>query len=154
MDPTQTAEIGAALHDGKQPRVAAPAQWAFRTVITLHGLDAFAQAVLAGAFLNGNYEMLALHRLNAVLGVVVLGYLQLLVALLYWRPSGGPAWPLLTSVGISAAESLQIVLGFQRQIGVHVPLGVGITAGVIVLATWAWRGTFGQRRRIAQPSTL
>jgi len=132
--------------EGAVPGVARSARWAFRTVITVHAIDAFAQAVLAGGFLDGRFELLGLHRDNAILGVVVLGYLQILVAVLYWRPGGGPAWPLAASAVISAAESLQIVLGFTRRIALHVPLGVAIIAGMALLAAWAWRGTFGQRR--------
>jgi len=122
-------------------------RWILRGVISVHALDAFAQAVLAGGFLNGNYDLLGLHRVNAIAGVVVLGYLQLAITVLYWRPFGGVGWPMLASAAISAAESLQIVLGFDRSIAIHVPLGVAIIVAVAMLATWAWRGSFGLRRR-------
>ena len=122
-------------------------RWTLRGVVSVHALDAFTQAVLAGGFLNGNYDMLGVHRVNAIAGVVVLGYLQLVITVLYWRPFGGAAWPILASAAISAAESLQIVLCFDRSIAIHVPLGVAIIVATAMLASWAWRGSFGLRRR-------
>lgn len=127
--------------------VGRPIRWGFRTVISVHALSAFAQAVLAGGFLNGNYDMLGLHGGISATGVEILGYLQVVVAVLYWRPAGGVLWPALASVAIAAAENVQITLGFDRTIGLHVPLGVVIIAAMTVLATWAWRGSFGLRTR-------
>ncbi|QIS15675.1 hypothetical protein [Nocardia arthritidis] len=111
---------------------------ALRWVITLHALGAFGQAVLAGRFLSGDYDMVAAHATNATV-VGGIGYLQVVVALLVWRPGRGPVWPLAVSVGLVLAETAQILLGYFRGIGVHVPLGVAIIAALMVLLTWAWR---------------
>src|SRR3954447_10741248 len=130
---------------GEQPAIEARLRWAFRTLITLHALEVFLQAVLAGAFLDGHSAMLGLHRENAIT-LVVLGYVQILVAFAYWRPGGGPIWPLWASVAMSVAETVQFFLGLGRLIGVHVPLGVAIVVCAVLLAQWAWRDTFGRRR--------
>lgn len=145
LETLTTAHVSIAQADRPNALVVRPIRWGFRALISVHALDAFAQAVLAGGFLNGSYDMLGLHRDNAIMGVVVLGYLQIVVAALYWRPAGGTLWPALASVGIAAAESLQIVLGFNRVVGLHVPLGVAIIAAMTVLTAWAWRGSFGLR---------
>jgi hypothetical protein len=134
--------------DCETPLVARRLRWVFCALITVHALDAFAQAVLAGGFLNGTYSMLGLHRDNGI-GLVLLGYLQIGVAIAYWRPGGGPAWPLWVCLGISVAETVQYFLGLGRLIGIHVPLGVAIIVGAVMLAQWAWRDTFGRRRPLA-----
>lgn len=110
----------------------------FRWFVTAAAVLAFAQAALAGAFLNGHYGALNLHSINAslvalaTLGMVVVGGL-------IWRPGRGAAWPALVSLGVLAAEVLQIGLGFARSLSLHVPLGVAIIAGLIVLTLRAWR---------------
>jgi hypothetical protein len=113
-------------------------RWLFRGVITAQTVLAFAQAALAGGFLAGNYDFLALHRENATFTGIT-GILVLLCAVLQWRPGGGPAWPIFVSAGLFAAEAAQIMLGFSRVLAVHVPLGVAITAAIVVLLIWAWR---------------
>jgi hypothetical protein len=85
--------------------------------------------------------MLGIHRGNGI-SVAIIGYAQLLVALLYWRPGRGPGWPVPLALGLSAAETLQIYLGFNRIIGVHVPLGVTIIATAALLTASVWRPTF------------
>ena|SRR5689334_24718190 len=116
-------------------------RWLLRAVVTLHLVDVFAQPVLAGRFMSGDYDMLAAHRINAT-SVAAVGFAQLLVALLVWRPGRGPGWPALVSLGLSLAEPLQIYLGFHRVIGVHVPLAVVIVATSAVLAVQVWRPAF------------
>lgn len=126
-------------------RVAMPYRWALRAVITLHALDVFAQPVLAGRFLAGDYDTLALHSTNAII-VGIIGYVQIVAAILYWWPAGGAGWPVLAAFGVSAAETVQIILGFERVVGVHVPLGVAIISTMVVLLVWVWRRDFGSRR--------
>src|SRR3954454_1484430 len=120
-------------------------RWTFRGLITLHAFLVFLQAVLAGAFLDGHFAMLGVHRENAI-GLVVLGYVQIVVAVAYWRPGGGAVWPLWACVALSVAETVQFFLGLGRLIGLHVPLGVAIIVCAVLLAQWAWRDTFGRRR--------
>ena len=114
-------------------------------MITGHAIAAFAQSVLAGAFLDGHVVMLRLHRLNAVWGVVGLGYVQVVLTLLYWRRGGGARWPALVSLGLAVAESVEVMLGLGRVIGIHIPLGVAIITANVLLAVWVWGGRLGRR---------
>jgi hypothetical protein len=123
-------------------------RWLLRAVVTAHLADVFAQPVMAGRFMSGDYDLLAVHRANAISAAVV-GFTQLAVAFLYWRVVRGPGWPALVCLGLSAAEGLQIYLGFNRILGLHVPLGVAIIAISAVLAAVVWRPGFGG----AVPST-
>ena len=113
-------------------------RWLFRAAISAETLLVFTQAGLAGGFLAGHYGFLDLHKANATYtGVTTL--VVVVCAVLLWRPGGGPAWPIFVSAGLFAAEAGQIVLGYGRVLAVHIPLGVAITASIVVLAIWAWR---------------
>jgi hypothetical protein len=110
----------------------------FRAAVTGEAVFAFAQAVLAGGFLAGHYELLAQHRDNATItGIVEL--VVLAAAVVQWKPGGGPLWPVAVSAGLFAAEAVQILLGYARVLVVHIPLGVAVIAGITLLLVWAWR---------------
>jgi hypothetical protein len=150
MDPVATAT--ASRRTTSAPgRVARPARLALRAVITLHAMAVFGQAVLAGRFLSGDFPMLSAHLINSQV-VGALGILQVVAAVLYWRPGGGPGWPALACLGVFVTEPIQIAAGLLRIIGLHVPLGVAITVAAALLTTWAWRPSFGRRRAPAERS--
>jgi hypothetical protein len=130
-------------------RVPWPARLALRSVVTLFALAVFAQAVLAGRFLSGDFLMLDAHLINSqVVGAI--GIAQVVAAVLYWRPGGGPGWPALACLGLFVALPAQIATGLLRIVGVHVPLAVVITVAAALLLTWAWRPSFGRRRATAR----
>jgi hypothetical protein len=133
---------------GSKRPVGAPARWAFRLVITLHAAAAFTQAILAGRFLSGDYDMLRAHFINSqVVGGLAIA--QVVGAVLYWRPSGGSGRPALASAMLLALEPIQIAAGIKRVIGIHVPLAVLIIVCSVLFAVWAWRPSYGQRRPAA-----
>jgi hypothetical protein len=110
----------------------------FRTVVTVEAVLGVLQPFLAGGFLSGNYGMLDLHALNAsAVGIVCL--LQIVAAVLLWRPGGGPAWPAQASAALFLAEGMQIGLGYARNLAIHVPLGTAIVACLIMMLVWSWR---------------
>lgn len=111
---------------------------AFRVVVTVHAAAVLAQPVLAGRFLNGDFGMLSAHRVTGI-AVGLLGMVQLAVALAHRWAGRGPWRPALICLGLSLAELAQIFLGFNRFVGVHVPLGVAIVAVTLLVATSAWR---------------
>lgn len=137
----------------EEDRVARPAWLGLRVFLTLHALLVFAQPVLAGRFLAGDYRMLGVHGTNSTV-IGLLGYAQVVVAFVYWRPAGGVAWPAMASLGISAVETVQILLGYARSIAIHVPLGVLVVLVNILMAIWAWGPGFGQRRTISRGSAV
>lgn len=133
----------------EEERVARPAWLGLRVLLTLHALLVFAQPVLAGRFMAGDYRMLSVHQGNSTV-IGILGYVQVVVAFLYWRPAGGSAWPAAASLGISVVETVQILLGYTRSIAIHVPLGVLVVLVNILMAIWAWRPGYGQRRAVSE----
>lgn len=85
------------------------------------------QAALAGSFLDGTGDALAWHEANAaVIGFAALGQLVLatLAAL-----AGHPRWPVLAGAVIFLAIGNQVSLGYDRDLAVHVPLGVAVFGG-------------------------
>jgi hypothetical protein len=111
--------------------------WALvRTVIVMQAVDAYLQPVFAGRFLSGDFGMLGAHQHNATFGVFVLSLIQIVTAALAWRLVKGPRWLVLAAVLLAAAVLTQIILGFDRIIGIHIPLGVAIIATMSWLAIW------------------
>ncbi|MFE6922399.1 hypothetical protein ACFVAV_15255 [Nocardia sp. NPDC057663] len=110
----------------------------FRTTATGAAVLVFAQAALAGGFLAGHFEALALHSRNGGLVAMVL-LLQLISAVSLWRLGGGPAWPARTAVVQVLIGAALIPLGEQRVLALHIPLAVGLAIGTALLVSWAWR---------------
>ena len=112
------------------PRFARP----LRAIVLLHAALVLAQAALAGQFLAGHGAWLRVHETNA--GIIQLvGLVQLVVAILLWRPGRGPGWPALASLALLLAEEFQIGFGYGRVLALHVPLGVaifGLTVAMLV----------------------
>lgn len=109
-----------------------------RGAVVLAGVLALGQPVLAGGFLQGHYPLLQAHQIAAmILATVVL--VSLVAALLAWRPGGAPGVlprdQLITLVVIA----VQMVLGFSRELIIHVPLGVGVVILVLKNAERAWK---------------
>ena len=112
--------------------------WVFRIVVTAQAVLAFNQAVFAGRFINGDYGAVATHSTGAGIVEAVL-MLEVVAAVLLWRPGRGPGWPILAALGLFLLVGVQIALGFTRALAVHVPLGVTIIVLDILMLVWAWR---------------
>ncbi len=82
------------------------------------------QAAFAGSFLSGGSDALGWHERNAaVIGFGALG--QLVLATL-GALAGHARWPVIASMVIFLAIGNQISLGYDRDLAVHVPLGVAV----------------------------
>jgi heme A synthase len=99
---------------------------AMRLVLWLLAAAVFAQAVLAGLFLDGGDAWRGWHALNGMLVLPLLALVQMVLAVLVWRRGRGPGWLALASVALLAALLVQSVLGMTSQIAAHAPLGVAI----------------------------
>jgi hypothetical protein len=107
-----------------------------RVVVVLLAVDTFLEAVFAGRFLSGDFGMLGLHQDNANMGVFTLSLLQIVAAALARRLARGPRWLVVVASVLAVAVVLQILVGFWRVLGVHVPLGVAVVATMGWLAVW------------------
>jgi hypothetical protein len=99
---------------------------ALHVVLWLLAVLVFAQAVFAGLFLDRNAAWRDWHATNGMLLLPLLALVEVVLAVLVWRPGGGPGWIALASVGLLLAIFIQIAIGQTSQLAVHVPLGVAI----------------------------
>ncbi|MFF0430194.1 hypothetical protein [Streptomyces sp. NPDC004520] len=91
-----------------------------------------AQVALAGGFLGGHYDMLALHgTLGRVITVVAL---LTAVAAFLVRRAGGPRAVLPAAIALVPVLVGQIALGMGRAVTLHVLLGVILVSAVAVLS--------------------
>jgi hypothetical protein len=109
-----------------------------RVVAVLHSLAFLAQPVFAGGYLMGDVDSLTLHDINAF---VVTGFdvIQLGCAVAYVWKGRGRAWPLWASLAIALLVEVQVGMGFERLLVVHLPLGVALTVGQILVTVWLFR---------------
>ena len=110
-----------------------------RVVLGLLAVAVFAQAVLAGLFLDGGDAWRGWHAVNGMLVLPLLALVQVGLAVLVWRRGRGPGWLALASVGLLVALLVQSVLGITNQVAIHVPLGVAIfgLVGTLLVRTRA-----------------
>jgi cytochrome bd-type quinol oxidase subunit 2 len=112
---------------------------AMQVVLGLLAVAVFAQAVLAGLFLDGGDAWRGWHATNGMLVLPLLAVVQVVLAFLVWRRGHGPVSLALASVGLLVALLVQSVLGMTSQVAVHIPLGVAIfgLAGTLLARTRA-----------------
>ena len=87
-------------HD--RPEIGAPpprSVRAMRVVLGLLAVAVFAQAVLAGLFLDGGDAWRGWHAVNGMLVLPLLALVQVGLAVLVWRRGRGPGWLAVASVG-------------------------------------------------------
>lgn len=111
--------------------------WLFRVVVSGHTLVLIAQPFLAGRFLAGDFNMLSAHERVGNL-LMPVGMTMVVAALLLWRPGRGPAWPIPVATAVTMASGIQLGAGYDRNLGLHVPLGVGLVVTGVYLTAWAW----------------
>jgi len=120
--------------------------WFLRTTLVLHTGLVVAQPVLAGYFLSGEVDAMAVHGpIGSTLWMVSM--LQFAAAVLYWRPGGGRLWPALITSVLFFAEFVQLIFGYLQNFAVHVPLGTAIVITVVAMAIWSFCPTARPARR-------
>jgi hypothetical protein len=112
--------------------------WLLRGGVTLQATTTVLQPIFMGAFLSGDYDMLALHRINGIL-VGAISVLQIVAAVLAWRIGQAPGRLATAVVFLALAVGEQIHGGFGRALALHVPLGVTIVGLTGWLLVWVWR---------------
>jgi len=117
---------------------------ATRGLVTVHAVVIFAQPVLAGGYLSGDYDMLRLH--SEVANVVTyVGSGQLLCAIVLWA-LGGVRWPAVASVVLLIGETIQYFAGLAGTLNLHIPLGVALVTGAVVTVGAIWKPSARQVR--------
>ncbi len=108
-----------------------------RVPLVVHAASVAMQPVLAGRYLSGDYDALAVHQANSFVlhGAVVVAFFA---ALAYWRVGKGRGWPALMLLALFLVEGFQVQFGYERQLAIHIPLGVAIVATAVWLAVWSF----------------
>ncbi|OHV35365.1 hypothetical protein BCD49_04665 [Pseudofrankia sp. EUN1h] len=109
-----------------------------RVVAVLHALAFLGQPVLAGEYLEGDVDALALHDANAIV-VTGLDVIQLVCAIAFVWKGRGRAWPIWASLAIALLVEVQVGMGYERLLVVHLPLGVSLVVGQILTTVWLFR---------------
>jgi hypothetical protein len=117
-----------------------------RVVAVLHSLTFLGQPVFAGGYLMGDVDSLALHGINAFV-ISGLDLAQLICAVVYFWGGRGRAWPIWASLVVALAVEVQVGMGYERLLVVHLPLGVSLAVGQILITIWL----FGARAASARP---
>jgi hypothetical protein len=107
-----------------------------RILVTAYLVAVLAQPVLAGLFLTGDVDAIAVH---AAVGSGLAAFAMVLIAAtLVYVLRRGRLWVLPAVVVLFLAVGLQIGMGHARALQIHLPLGVAIVSAVLVLAIWVW----------------
>jgi hypothetical protein len=109
-----------------------------RVVAVPHSLAFLGQPVFAGGYLMGDVDSLTLHDVNAFV-IAGLDLAQLICAVVYFWGGRGRAWPIWASLAIALAVEVQVGMGYERLLVVHLPLGVSLTVGQILVTIWLFR---------------
>jgi hypothetical protein len=109
-----------------------------RVVAVLHSLAFLAQPVFAGGYLMGDLDALAWHDVNAFV-VTGLDVIQLVCAVAFFWKGRGPAWPIWASLAVALAVEVQVGMGYERLLLVHLPLGVSLAVGQCLATVWLFR---------------
>lgn len=120
---------------------------ALRLVVAPHTVLAVLQPVFAGIYLTGDVDALLWHGLINGHVVQLLGIIQPIVAIFFVTVGRGRLVPLTAAILVFLAEGGQIAMGYARELAVHIPLGVTIVAGQLLLALWV----FGPHARRGRP---
>jgi|GEM_PF-986361 hypothetical protein len=142
--------------DDLRPRTGfAASRWILRLLLSLTAVTAVAQPITIGQYLDGRYALLQMHSTGAA-ALEFFGLLLIPMAIWY-VVAGGRVWVLITML-LAVAIEAQAILGYVRDLGLHIPLGVAVVGGALALAIWFWtpssarhrpRRPRGRRRRAA-----
>ena len=112
-------------------------RWPLRIVAGLQALLGCAQPLLIGLFLGGDFDKLTAHA--AVGGIFTgLSFILFLTSVPGWRPGGLPGWMVAVSAAVWVGSIVQIAAGYQRNLGLHLPLGVTLVAATVAVAVRSW----------------
>lgn len=116
---------------------------------SLHAAVAVTQPILAGAYLNGELAAMQVHGPLGSGLVAVTMFLLAPAAVLFILPGKGSFWPAIITVLLFFGEGLQIGMGYTRQFGIHIPLGVAIVGTAVALVWYlvAWRYRLAKKLR-------
>lgn len=117
--------------------------YGLRVLVVAQAAGLVVAASFAGQAVNGGA---ALAETHVMVGMVVhlLALLQIVAAVLVWRPGRGAGWPALASLGL-------FLIGMGQHfsweaLGTHVPSGLTLFGLTVAVLIWAWSPAAARRR--------
>jgi hypothetical protein len=109
----------------------------FRLAIAVQAIALLAQATLAGFALSGRTDALSAH-MSVGGAAFLISAVQVVLVFLLRRLARAPGLLIAASIGLTAAEGVQMASGRLQLFALHLPLGAGLFGASIALAIWAW----------------
>ncbi|ACZ86907.1 hypothetical protein [Streptosporangium roseum] len=123
--------------------VSAGLLYGLRILVTAQAVALVVAASFAGQAVQGGAELAETH---VMVGMVVhlIALLQIVAAVLVWRPGRGAGWPALASLGL-------FLIGMGQHfswemLGTHVPSGLALFGLAVAVLIWAWSPRAAVRR--------
>ena len=109
--------------------------YGLRVAVVAQAAAIVVAASFAGQGLQSGGALVETHVMVGMVAVLI-AVIQIVVAVLYWRPGGGRGWPALASVGLLLVGAGQ---PFSAEaFGIHLPSGVTLFGLTVALLVWAW----------------
>ncbi|MEV8631641.1 hypothetical protein AB0395_08290 [Streptosporangium sp. NPDC051023] len=116
--------------------------YGLRVLVTAQAVGLIVAASFAGQAVRGGAGLAETH---VMVGMVVhlIALLQVVAAVLLWRPGRGAGWPALASAGL-------LLIGMGQHftwnlLGTHVPSGLTLFGLTVAVLVWAWSSRAGVR---------
>ncbi|MFG1695086.1 hypothetical protein [Nonomuraea sp. NPDC049309] len=127
--------------DGAADGISAGLLYGLRLAVTAQA----AALLVAVAFAGQAAENASMAEAHVMAGTVVhvVALVQIVLAVLFWRPGRGAGWPALGSIALFAVGLAQHV----TRPAAHAPGGVILLVLILALLFWAWLSPSATRRR-------
>ncbi|GAB2924519.1 hypothetical protein ACFMQL_31205 [Nonomuraea fastidiosa] len=127
--------------DGAAGRISAGLLYGLRLAVTAQAAALLVAAAFAGQA-AGNAAMAEAHIMAGMV-VHVVAFVQIVLAVLFWRPGGGAGGPALGSIALFAVGLAQHVTLPVA----HPPSGVILLVLILALLFWVWLSPSATWRR-------
>ncbi|MEU3168068.1 hypothetical protein [Streptosporangium sp. NPDC006930] len=114
-----------------------------RVLVVAQAAGLVVAASFAGQAVQGGGELGETHVMAGMV-VHLIALLQIVAAVLVWRPGRGAGWPALASLGL-------FLIGMGQHfssdaLGTHVPSGLALFGLTVAVLIWAWSPRAAERR--------
>lgn len=125
------------------PPVSAGLLYGLRVLVTAQAVALVVAASFAGQAVRGGADLAETHVMAGMV-VHLIALLQVVAAVLVWRPGRGAGWPALASLGL-------FLVGMGQHfswdlLGAHVPSGLTLFGLTVAVLVWAWSPRAAVRR--------
>ncbi|GAA3153645.1 MULTISPECIES: hypothetical protein [Nonomuraea] len=127
---------------GGADRISGGLLYGLRLAVTAQGVA----LVVAASFAGQAVETASMGESHVMAGMVVhlVALVQIVLAVLFWRPGRGAGWPALASVALFVVGLAQHVTWLW--LGAHLPNGVILFGLITALLIWVWSPAAARRR--------